>query len=307
MGNPEAHFPVESVWENRSLRRKLRAGFRVLFGLNRGGRNFPVFPDDTFLVSYPRSGNTWTRFLVANLIFGETPTTFANVEERIPDPSAVRRRDLAKVPRPRIVKSHEYFDPRYRKVIYIVRDPREVVLSNYYFQLKKRFIPEGYPMDQYIARFVGEGVDSYAPWGENVASWLGTRGSAPGFMLLKYEDMVEHPEQELSRIASFLGVEVAPQRLAQAVELSSVNHMRDLEKAESSKWNVTKNTRKDVPFVRSARVDSWKANLSREHVAMIESAWGNLMSCLGYALMTRNQSEIVPGSGVYRLPFNLHR
>lgn len=162
-------------------------------------------------------------------------------------------------------------------------------------------------MDQYIARFVGAGVDSYAPWGENVASWLATRGRAKEFMLLKYEDMVDRPEQELSRIALFLGVEAVPQRLARAVELSSVNRMRDLEKAESSKWNVTKNTRKDVPFVRSAKVDSWKGKLSHGDVAMIESAWGNLMSCLGYELMTRDQSEITPGNGVYRLLFNLHR
>lgn len=295
------------MWEKRGLARKLRAGFRVLFGLNRGGRNFPVFPDDTFLVSYPRSGNTWTRFLLANLIFQESPATFANIEERIPDPSVVRRRDLAAIPRPRIVKSHEYFDPRYRKVIYIVRDPREVALSNYYFQLKKRFIPEGYPIDQYIARFVSEGVDSYAPWGENVASWLGARGGAQGFMLLKYEDMANRPEQELSRIASFLGMEATPQRLSRAVELSSANRMRDLERAESSKWKVTENTRKDVLFVRSAKVDSWKGKLSHEHVAMIESAWGTLMSCLGYELMTRKQSKLIAENGICDLLFNLHR
>ncbi len=306
MDNSEPHLPVESVWENRSLRRKLRAGFRVLFGLNRGGRNFPVFPDDTFLVSYPRSGNTWTRFLVANLIFRESPTTFANIERRIPDPSAVSRRGLARIARPRIIKSHEYFDPRYCKVIYIVRDPREVVLSNYYFQLKKRFIPEGYPMDQYIARFVSKGVDSYASWGENVASWLAARGGAQGFMLLKYEDMVHQTGQELSRIAIFLGLEATPERLTRAAELSSASHMRNLEKVESSKWDGTKNTRKDIPFVRTAEIDSWKGKLSHEHVAMIESAWGNLMSCLGYELMTR-QSEIAPGNDVYRLSLSLRR
>jgi len=43
-----------------------------------------VFPDDLFVVSYPRSGNTWTRFLLGNLIYQDEPITFANVERRLP-------------------------------------------------------------------------------------------------------------------------------------------------------------------------------------------------------------------------------
>lgn len=145
-------------------------------GLDRGGRNFPVLPDDQFLVSYPRSGNTWTRFLVANLLSPDEEVTFTNIDLKIPDPSAMTRRLFAKVPRPRLVKSHEYFDPRYGRMIYIVRDPRDVVISNYFFQLKKGFINERMGMDEYVERFVGRGIDSYASWGENVASWLAIRG-----------------------------------------------------------------------------------------------------------------------------------
>ena len=32
-------------------------------GLQMTDRDFTVFPDDTFVVSYPKSGNTWLRAL----------------------------------------------------------------------------------------------------------------------------------------------------------------------------------------------------------------------------------------------------
>src|SRR5580692_4324354 len=150
-------------------------------------RALTVYPDDTFLVSFPKSGNTWTRFLACNIIDPDHPVTFAALESRIPEIYDVTDRALARIPRPRIIKSHETFDPRYKKVIYIVRDPRDVLISYYYFQLKKRFIEDGYPMDRYTSRFIsGDTDNAYGSWGENVAGWLATRGSSSKFLLLRY-------------------------------------------------------------------------------------------------------------------------
>jgi hypothetical protein len=95
-----------------------------LLGTDVGGHNFKVFPDDTFIASFPRSGNTWTRFLIANLMHTDRQVTFANIESMIPDSTALSSRAMKRVPRPRLVKTHEYFDPRYPKVIYLVREPQ---------------------------------------------------------------------------------------------------------------------------------------------------------------------------------------
>src|ERR671925_279845 len=111
--------------------RRFKYASRILLGRRNAGRNLTVFPDDVFLVSYPRSGNTWTRFLIANLIYPSEPVNFANIESRVPEIYLWRDRDLRKLSRPRILKSHEYFDPRYKKTIYIARDPRDVAVSVY--------------------------------------------------------------------------------------------------------------------------------------------------------------------------------
>src|SRR5712692_2587973 len=92
--------------------RVLATVFKVLTGRQLAGRNLTVFDDDVFLVSYPRSGNTWTRFLIGNLLHQDDPVTFGNIESRIPEiyfnPDHVMRR----LTRPRILKSHECFQPR---------------------------------------------------------------------------------------------------------------------------------------------------------------------------------------------------
>src|ERR1700736_5647469 len=170
-----------------SLRRWLTDYGRVLTGRKFAARALTVYPDDTFLVSFPRSGNTWTRFLVCNLINADNPVTFAGLESRIPEIYDVPDRVLRAFPRPRIVKSHECFDPRYKKVIYIVRDPRDVAVSNYHWELKLRSVKEGYPIEDFVPRWMApEFWPRIGSWGDHVGSWLATRQGKEGFLLLRY-------------------------------------------------------------------------------------------------------------------------
>jgi hypothetical protein len=263
----------------------LIAGAKRAFGLHKPGRQLDVFPDDIFLVSYPKSGNTWTRFLVANLVYPDKQVDFANINDLTPDPEALTKRHLARMPRPRIIKSHQYFDPRYRRVIYIVRDPRDVLLSEYHFDIKRQIVHEGYPIENYVARFLGaEGGRVYGNWGENVGSWVYVRGNDPGFLLVRYEALQSDGMRELARIAEFLGIAQDPQRLALALERSSADRMRDLERKQAHLWSSTRETRKDKPFVRAAKAGGWRPELPEKCVAALETAWGQVMKDVGYEL-----------------------
>lgn len=257
-------------------------------------REITIFPDDVFLTSHPRSGNTWTRFLVANLAYPEKNVTFLTIENLVPDMYKSADRALRRLPRPRILKSHEPFDPRYKRVVYIVRDPRDSAVSNYYWELKQKSFPDGYPLKDFILEWM---APVYWPrigsWGEHVMSWLSTRQGKPGFVLLRYEDLKESPETELARVARLLDLDATPSALARAVELSSADHMRRLEKSQGARWAMTKYTRPDKPFVRSAVSGSWQSVLPEESVALIESTWGPIMKMLGYELSTAAACESV--------------
>ena len=263
----------------------LKTVLGYILGTDIAGRNFMVRPDDSFIASYPRSGNTWTRFLIANLMYPDREVSFKNIEELIPDATALSSKALKRVRSPRIIKSHEYFEPRYNKVIYLVRDPRDVALSLYNFRRKYRSVVDTYPVERYIAeRFLPGDLD--VPWNEHVGSWLGARKNHPGFLLVRYEDLRQEPARELQRIAAFLGVVANAQALAQAVEKSAAKRMRELEKVEQDQWITTKGKRADVPFIAEAVAGAWKQKLPPASVALIESAWGPLMNTLGYQTST---------------------
>ena len=274
------------------------AGFKKAFGLHRPGRSLIILSDDVFLVSFPKSGNTWTRFLLANLKYPEQPATFANVHRLIPDPDRTSKRDFESMSRPRIIKSHECFDPRYPRVIYIVRDPRDVVVSQYHYHRKLRKLGDDSPIDLFVTRFLAGKTCPHGSWGENVTTWLGTRENDPRFLLLRYEDMVADTCHELTKVANFLGLSVSPQQIATAVERSSVSRMRKLEQAETDQCSLTQGSRTDLSFVRSASAGGWHKDLPAAQVERIEAAWGPLMRHLGYELSSLSHSEATEIPGV---------
>ncbi len=270
-----------------SLKKQLAAYARVVTKRQPAARGLTVYPDDTFLVSFPRSGNTWTRFLVCNLMNPDDPVNFAQLESRIPEIYDVTDRNLRAFPRPRIIKSHECFDPRYQKIGYIGRDPRDVLISYYEFQLKRRVISDELSLEEFVPRFMESEIEpKTGSWRDHVVSWTATRGGQKNFLLLRYEDMLADTQKESTKIAAFLGLDSNPERIARAVALSSADRMRKLEKEQSGQWKETKKTRQDKPFVRKAAFGGWKAILSERSVAQIESAWGDVMRAAGYKLAT---------------------
>lgn len=281
----------------RRLQRIAQVG-RVLTGRQLAGRSLTVFPDDVFLVSYPRSGNTWTRFLIGNLIYQDEPVTFANIESRLPEIYFNPDRILRRLPRPRILKSHECFQPHYRRIIYIVRDPRDVAVSFYHHNIKAGNIAEDYAIADFVPRFIaGEFDAKWGSWSDHVLSWMLLRQNSPAFIVLRYEDMKEQPETELARVAAFLrecsfrAIDASREKLQRAIDLSSPDHMRELEKQQASQWVLTRETRSDKPFVRSAMSDGWKTQLPEQSVVAIEAAWGEVIQGLGYDLVSKSASQ----------------
>ena len=262
----------------------LLAGWNRARGLHQPGRSLLILPDDVFLVSFPKSGNTWTRFLLANLVSPNEPATFSNLHRLIPDPFATPKRDFDRMARPRIIKSHECFDPRYPRVIYIVRDPRDVVLSQYHYHRKLKRIEDTSPIENFVTRFLAGETCPHGSWGQNVVTWLSTREGDARFLLLRYEDMIADTARELRKVVSFVGLSTTPAQITAAVERSSAQQMRKMEQTQSDDCALTKDSRKDLSFIRSAKSGGWRAELPPSQAARIETSWGHLMKHLGYEL-----------------------
>lgn len=202
----------------------------------------------------------------------------------IPSVDGQSRRYFEQMPRPRVIKSHYPFCETYKRVIYVVRDPRDIAVSQYHFQIKRRVLDDGFPIDKFINSFVAGEVCPYGSWGENVASWTGARTVDPNFLVVRYEDLLRQTYDELSRIALLLQMNASAERLSLAVERSTAEKMRKMEKQEGRLWASTKDTRQDVPFIRAATDGQWQSVLSPASVQKIEAAWGHLMLIFGYKL-----------------------
>ena len=120
---------------------------------------------------------------------------------------------------------------------------------------------------------------------------------------MRYEDMKRDPATALSGVVAFLEgcsfreIDARPEALQRAIELSSPERMRALEKEEGEQWVLTKGTRSDKPFVRSAISGGWKSQLAPESLAAIESAWGDLMQSLGYELASGTVAPTMASRG----------
>ncbi len=262
---------------------QLKVAIKGILGLRPPNRKVTVRPSDIFLVSYPRSGNTWLRFLLANLFGSDEPISFANIEQKIPDIYQNPDKVMCRLPIPRVLKSHEYFDARYPKVIYLVRDPRDVVLSYYAYHQKNGWLLPNEQLTAFGERFVTDGLyDVFGSWGHHVGSWLQADLGSEQFLLCRYEDLMERPLSELQKISAFLRQDWSESVMIGAMDESSLYRMRHLEQKQASNWATTRKTQQDIPFIGSGEVGGWQQKLPSQSVALIESTWPQLMQKLGY-------------------------
>jgi hypothetical protein len=219
---------------------------------------------------------------------------FANINRLLPAPGVSSKRFLKKLPRPRILKSHEPLDLRFKKVIYLVRDPRDVAVSEYHFSLKKRYIDSSVSLEEFVTLFIAGQTAGYGSWWEHAAGWIAARQGNPAFLLVRYEDLLSDSVTHTARIAEFLGIKASPERLLAAVERSSADRMRKLEKQQADHWTGTKDTRRDIPFVRAATSGGWRQALPPGSAEQIEAAWAPLLNFLGYELQSPQTDAMPP-------------
>jgi hypothetical protein len=203
----------------------------------------PAAPTGIFwIASYPKSGNTWMRFFVGNLLFGRQESA-ESLGKVIPDLHEVGK--LAPLPAAAgIYKTHFPFSTALpfagatAGAIYVVRDPADVLTSNFFYSQRSTEVPDDSPaaFDAYVERFIQAGGDvrwlerGIGAWDENVRSWTG-RLPFP-VVTVRYEDMVSDPLATGRRIADLICPGCDGSAVAEAVQNSSFQRMREIERAD---------------------------------------------------------------------------
>lgn len=196
------------------------------------------------IVSYPRSGSTYMRFLIANALQKE-PVTFDNIDHLIPEgrgPLGWKKSHRA----PRFL----WFPVPWDGVL-LVRDPKSVAISYHRYQVKMGQTVKFF--DDWLEEWVLKGDKKWGRWNEHLAE---SREHCYG-VEVRYEDLVSHPQE-------ILWLMLDSDRTADAVRLSSFDQMRKLEVNAKKQMGNTA-----IPFVRKGLVDEWK-NLRQDQIDFID-------------------------------------
>src|SRR5438105_1388727 len=233
-----------------------------------------IRPDDVFIGSYPRSGNTWVRFLLANLLAPDEKITFRNIETYVP--SIYKSADTLDAHEGRrYIKSHNPCYELYPKLIYIYRDARDALVSYYYYATGKSVFSGSFE-EFTFSPF----VEQFGSWKEHVTSAHNFASQYPDRMLmLRYEEMLTNTLPPLTRVSAFLGLSCDAQAIAEAAEKSSFEHLQKIEKKSGGET-----LGKRFTFFRSGKSNQWQQHFNPELYRRFLRENGETLLRLGYRL-----------------------
>lgn len=255
-----------------------------------------------WIASYPKSGNTWLRFLVCNLVFGPVDSA-AQVERFAPDVHELTT--LPEIVSPRVLmKTHFPYSARLplatrtRAAIYIVRHPADVMLSNFHYARRRDGAVAAEDtaafnryLDSYIAsrgdpRWVELGMGC---WEANVRSWMGCERNFP-VLRVRYEDLLADDLRVARSLCEFLGVTRTPEAIERAAAGASFERLREIEEADIHTQRVgifykpylRAGIDAGVRFMRAGGSGAGARMLSASQLERFEAAFGSLQRELGY-------------------------
>jgi len=242
---------------------------------------------DVFLTCYPKSGSTWLRFMVLEVLTGEN-SEFENVNCSI-RPVGDHFQSPALLPGGgRFIGTHESYRAAYRKVVYLVRDIRDVVLSGF---ARERLMGIEWDLDQYLHKLMA-GRKRHGSWHAHVLSYLDSGLAESGELLVvRFEDLRLRTEETLTSVIRFLGVRPEREGIRRAIENNSLQAMRVKEdRAHEQPRRILRRpymgTGDDNRFVRKGAVGGWRGELTAEQIRYIEEHCGQTLLRLGYPLIS---------------------
>lgn len=184
-----------------------------------------ISEQDVFLIGYPHSGQTWFRTLVAGVLYGLDfdYMPYAVVGDLVPD---YARPYYRRYSTPMVFNSYDLPQPTYKRVVYLLRDGRQVIVSCYH-QMNAARGRTGRARD--FLKVV-QGRHSAYPrptrWHEHVEAWLANPYRAQ-LLIIRYEELAQDAVNQLQRFCQFVGVERDRPLLEQVVQQVSVPRRRE--------------------------------------------------------------------------------
>jgi len=208
-----------------------------------------------YLSSFPRSGNTWVRFLIANLFKilenDNIEVDFHNVHDIIPEYKQKKTTiNFHYSNMPKVCKTHNKYSETFTKAILLLRNPFDVFESYHDFLINNRGLKLSFndmvTHDNYGIKKLINHTNSYI---EN----------CPELLIINYEKLKKNTVLELDKICSFVKLKASKKQLIQAVNASLFDNMKKIEKKKGRKFGNP-----DFEFIRKGESGLNEEQISKD-------------------------------------------
>jgi len=216
-------------------------------------------PDDRYIYSYPRSGSTWLRSILAPLMDPTVDGADPDLRRAlIPGVSIRGSRVINEAASPRLIKSHGRFMGRVPRAVYLVRDGRDVLVSLYHYRVTRPGHGDRIDFRDFCKMYFRGDLGQL--WHRNVLGWLERGRSEMGdaLKIVRFEDLRADVPGKVADICRFLRIEAEPASIARAIELASLDRMREVERARQGTLDANRT------FYRGGKVGQWQDMLTGE-------------------------------------------
>jgi len=227
--------------------------------------------NEGYLISFPRSGCTWIRYILACVLCGRIIER-EKLSVLFPDLHRLELYDPSQKMPFVLYKSHfsHYKDYEDKKIIYLYRDGRDVALSYYYF---KYFEGTEKAFSQYLKdEFISIGIKRYGgTWKEHVESWAFKKDKK--IFIINYEELYANTFQVIRNVVTFLRLNTTDDWIQEIIKFTNINYWRKI--SRKAGWYDKQIGLKGEP-------GGWKKEFSQSDLDLFWNWAGDLMKELNY-------------------------
>nr|XP_003215619.1 PREDICTED: amine sulfotransferase isoform X1 [Anolis carolinensis]XP_008118655.1 PREDICTED: amine sulfotransferase isoform X1 [Anolis carolinensis] len=252
--------------------------------------DFEIRDSDIFLVTFPKSGTIWTQNILSLILHEGHRNGTENMDllDRVPWLEYnVRNVDYVNRPSPRLFATHlpYYLAPKALKikrgkVIYVMRNPKDVLVSYYHFSKVSVKLEEVEDFEIIMERFLAGKVVANS-WLDHIEGWSTQRDNL-NILFLMYEEMKKNLRTSVLKICNFLGKRLTEEELDDVVDKASFDKM-----SADSRTNYS-TTPPDVldfskgRFLRKGTIGDWKNMMTVAQSERFDSVFKERMEKLPF-------------------------
>ena len=244
-----------------------------------------IFTSDVVVISFQKCGKTWLRVMLSHILKNKYNIRKTRLDSqrmtwftRAPNiliSHAGSTKNNNKLDFTKIFKN--------KKKIFLVRDPRDIVISLFHGSRTRDLVYKG----SQISKFIRDEKHGFPKIIHFMNIWADEVKRNPDkFIIVKYEDMKKNINHELKRILNFINISVSEELIQQTAEFGSFNNMRKMEMNEKiNDYRMKPGNKKDPNSFRTrkGKVGGYKKELNEEDMNYINNELKEkLDSFLGY-------------------------